>query len=95
MHTLCDLLEDTITIHRLNTFLIFLLTVLEDVIEKLFSLTDVVLDRLEDPLLLLQLLFEVNLPLVVEVELSDRVLLEVVKFAKGVDLVLVEGGLLR
>lgn len=65
---------------------------LKDVIEELFSLADVVLDCLENPLLLLEFLLEVGLTLIVEVQLTDCVLLQRVKFAKGVDFVLVKSG---
>ena len=65
------------------------------IVEKLLTLLDIVLDCIEDTLLLLKLLVELVLPLVIEIELSDRVFLEFVEFAQSVYLVLISNWLLR
>ena len=61
---------------------------IEDVIEELLTLIDVVLDGLEDSLLLLKLPVQLLLPLIVEVKLANCGLLQLVKLAQGVNLVL-------
>ena len=61
---------------------------IEDVIEELLTLIDVVLDGLEDSLLLLKLPVQLLLPLIVKVKLANCGLLQLVKLAQGVNLVL-------
>ena len=61
---------------------------IEDVIEELLTLIDIVLDGLEDSLLLLKLPVQLLLPLIVKVKLANCGLLQLVKLAQGVNLVL-------
>ena len=61
---------------------------IEDVIEELLTLIDVILDGLEDSLLLLKLPVKLLLPLIVKVKLANCCLLQLVKLAQGVNLVL-------
>jgi len=62
--------------------------VIEDIVEELFALIDVILDGLEDALLLLKFPVQLLLPLVVEVKLTNRRLLQLVKLAQRINLVL-------